>query len=199
MDRIFRTAVPLFLNANYKMWGLQYYNLRFINPAAQFNWYMFNGTRVNHLLVPELQSLTNFHCSFCDKKEIIEYVNEPTIEHFRPKTLYPLISYYWGNLFLCCTSCQRKGDEYNKLLLKPDTFDYTFDDYFIIDWPTGFILPKHNDPHPNFFRADVTIELYGLNKGGRPKARMNELKAYLKTTEPNIEDFSYRFYILKGL
>lgn len=198
MERINRPAAPAFLAANYKRWSWQWKYLRIANPQANFNWYQHNHQPVNQLLLPSLQAMTNFHCSFCDQKNLEDGVIEPTVEHFKPKSAFPLLSYVWGNLFLCCGSCQKKYERYTTDLLKPDRATYNFDDYFVIDWTTGKLEPLHTAPDPRYYAAFNTIDLYGLNRGGKPKARLKELDQYNDSGNPNIDDFSYRFFITRA-
>lgn len=198
MDRVNRTAPPVYMTTNYKRWGRQFARLKERNPAAQFQWYVYNGDRVNTLILPLLQAMTDYHCAFCDVKGLEEGVQEPTIEHFRPSSRYPYLSHYWYNLFPCCYSCQRKGNDFDKALLKPDRDNYGFDDYFLIDWETGKLLERYAAPDPRYFNAKKTIELYGLNLTGRKKARLQELKTYNNDPAPNINDYSYRFFIARA-
>lgn len=198
MERINRPATPQFLADNYKRWSRQWTNLRLANPNANFQWYHHNHQAVNHLLLPHLQLMTNFHCTFCDQKNLEDGVVEPTVEHFKPKSDYPLLSYYWGNLFLCCNSCQKKYERFTDDLLKPDRATYNFDNYFSIDWETGKIEPLYATPDPRYYAAYNTIDLYGLNKGGKPRARLIELKQFNDSMNPIIEEFSYRFFITRA-
>lgn len=202
MDSIIRPNAPIYMSDNFRKWGRQYFELRQRNRIANrkttFNWYSYNGQPVNQLILPVLQGMTEFHCSFCDLKGLVEGVNEPTIEHFKPSSQFPLLSHFWDNLFLCCYSCQRKNSRYDKQLLKPDRVTYTFDDYFVIDWGTGDIAERYKAPHPNYYSAKVTIQLYGLNKPARSKARLRELKHYQDEANPVLDDFSYRFFIIRA-
>jgi len=198
MEKIVRPNAPAFLIDNYKRWGRQYEALRARNPQAQFQWYQHSNQKVNILLLPYLQLMTQSHCSFCDIFEVTENVVEPTVEHFKPSSRFPILSYYWGNLFLCCNSCQKKNDRFEDYLLKPDRLDYLFDDYFLIDWVTGKIFEKHTLPDLRYFKAEATIRLYGLNNGGRPNARLRELKQFNNDPIPIIDEYSYRFFIRRA-
>lgn len=198
MERITRIAIPPFLFNNYKVWGRQWEALKRANPRARFQWCAHGGMSVNHLLLPDLQTMTDYHCSFCDIGRLEEGVIEPTIEHFKPKAKHPLLAYHWENLFLCCYSCQKKGSNFTKDLLKPDRVNYSFDDFFIIDWASGEIHPRHLAPDIRYSAAFNTIDLYGLNKGGKPRARLKELELYQQGNTPNINDFSFRFFISRA-
>jgi len=48
--------------------------------------------------------MTQAHCAFCDGQ--IGAESRETVEHFRPKGLFPELAYAWDNLFPCCDLCQ---------------------------------------------------------------------------------------------
>lgn len=126
MMKIVKTPAPDFLRKNYKKWGKRYKAKR-NNPAKSnaFTWAIHKGTKANILLLPFLRIETNHHCSFCDGFPL-ETTGE-TIEHFRPKSVFPLISYVWANLFHCCKYCnESKGENPGRNLLKPDKLSYSF-------------------------------------------------------------------------
>ncbi len=183
-----RPESPQCLKENYKKWGKEYKANLEINPNYSFHWH-----NRRDLIDDTLFLMTANHCSFCDIQPL--KASGPTIEHFRPKNKSPLLSYYWGNLFYCCSNCQKKGTRFSKKLLKPDQVSYKFLDYFIYNYSTGMIKPN---PARNSFdqeRADLTIELYGLNDWGRPDERIKERQKFLDASNPNINDYSYRFIL----
>jgi hypothetical protein len=103
-----------------------------------------------------------------------------------------------GELILCCGLCQAKGDDFDELLLKPDDENYDFDDYFDIEWDTGWLVPNVLAPCENQRRAAVTIKLYRLNDNGKPDDRVAELESCTSTNQPYIDSCSYRFYVRRG-
>lgn len=139
MMKIERPSAPDFLKQNYKKWGKQYKKKRDdSNRNNKFDWATHKRQKVNHLLLPILQQMTNYHCSFCDRSEL--ETGGETIEHFRPASKFPLLSYVWINLFYCCNHCQKsKGDEPERLLIRPDASGYSFEKYFLFDAATGNI------------------------------------------------------------
>ena len=125
---------------------------------------------------------------------------QPIIDHFCPKTISPLIAYFYPNLMLSCSSCNSyKGDKYNKrALLKFDRDTYTFDEHYYIDFESGQIIVRPDIDFSKQVRARYTLFVLGINKAARPSARKAELEQYEDGNNPNIDNFSYRFYIIRS-
>ena len=193
MMKLVKTPAPEFLRSNYKKWGKKYKAKREnINKTDNFVWATHQGEKVNVLLLPFLRIETNYHCAFCDGFPL-EATGE-TIEHFRPKSSFPLLSYLWANLLYCCKYCnENKGENPERLLIKPNEINYSFETYFLFDYDSGKIESNPALPEIGKLKAENTIRLYGLNEHNRPKWRKRFLKLYLKTENPNVEDFPYRF------
>ena len=193
MMKLVKTPAPEFLRSNYKKWGKKYKAKREnVNKTDNFVWATHQGEKVNVLLLPFLRIETNYHCVFCDGFPL-EATGE-TIEHFRPKATFPLLSYLWANLLYCCKYCnENKGENPERLLIKPNDINYSFETYFLFDYDSGKIEPNPALPETGKLKAENTIRLYGLNEHNRPKWRKRFLKLYLKTENPDIEDFPYRF------
>ncbi len=197
MMKLVKTPAPGFLRSNYKKWGKRYKAKR-ENPnrSNDFIWAIYQGQKVNLLLLPFLRIETNFHCSFCDGFPL-ETTGE-TIEHFRPKSSFPLLSYLWANLLYCCKYCnENKGENLERSLIKPNDINYSFETYFLFDYDSGKIEPNPALISTEKLKAENTIRLYGLNEYNRPLWRKRFLKLYLKTENPDIEDFPYRFIFQK--
>ncbi|MGB0932044.1 MAG: hypothetical protein ACPGVB_14765 [Chitinophagales bacterium] len=169
------------------------------NPKFKFQWKQIEGKRVNHKLLPDLKEMTTNHCSFCDGSPMGAMIKE-TIEHFRPKSKYPLLAYQWENLFLACHFCQEKGDTFDEKLLKPDDVAYEFNRYFIFNFRTYEIEVRQDSgiSEEDKERAKITLEIYKLNYTDRSKARQRTFKQYYNTLEANrdVDDFSYRYMFL---
>jgi len=130
MMKLERSPAPEFLQKNYKAWGHEFADKRKENPAYSFTWKSYEGKRVNEILREFLVSITRNHCSFCDSYPL-GTASRQTIEHFRPKSQYPLLAYTWHNLFLCCDVCQNaKNEKFDRKLLKPDKPDYCFENSY---------------------------------------------------------------------
>ncbi len=183
-----RMKSPQSLKENYKKWGKEYKQNLQRNSGYSFHWH---GRRDE--IDEALFLMTANHCSFCDIQPL--KASGATIEHFRPKKKKPLLAYYWGNLFYCCSNCQKKGDRFSKKLLKPDQLSYEFRHYFIYSFSTGIIYPNPACSSEDQERAEITIVLYGLNDWGRPYERIKERQKFLEAVKPNINVYSYRFIL----
>lgn len=197
MMKLERPPAPSWLKSNYKKWGKRFARKKGENPGYAFNWPSYEGKRINEHLKPLLIAMTANHCSFCDGYPL-GTASRQTIEHFRPKSLFPLLACLWQNLFLCCDACQgAKGERFDRKLLKPDTVDYHFDKYFVLNFKTGDIRPNPKAGKPDRERAALTISLYGLNDFGRSHSRLREYAKYQDLVEKgyHLDDFSYRFFL----
>lgn len=148
-------------------------------------------------MLKALEPVAKQHCAFCDGYPLGPFARQ-TLEHFRPVSHYPRLCYAWFNLFVCCDQCQAaKRDHFDKKLLKPDTEDYSFERYFIINYKTGEIAPNPRATEAEQQRAQTTITLYGLNDYGCPQSRIREAKRYQDLLEKGytLDDFSYRFFL----
>ncbi len=197
MNKIDRTPAPEWLEEKYEEWGKQWQEkYAETRRSSDFRWRQYNKMGYDNL-VEKLSAMTKEHCSFCDAYPMIRRMKR-TVEHFRPKTKFPLIAYKWNNLFLCCGLCQEKGDEFDEKLLKPDDDAYSFDEFFVINWDTGELKPNKGQSIDNQIRAEITIKLYRLNKNGKPEDRLEELGKFNDSNNPNIDEWAYRFFIERG-
>jgi hypothetical protein len=113
-----------------------------------------------------------------------------------------LLAYFWYNLFPCCNECQKKGETFSKLLLKPDVTGFDFQDYFIYNYSTGELEPNPSVSIQNQERANITLQLYRLNDKERPEERKRVLEMYYRQWDsnknglkPDKNDFSFRFIL----
>ncbi len=169
-----RPQQPDWLKENYKKWGMTF-KKKLANPNLKddFIWAIYQGKKVNTILLPILRDSTKKHCAFCDNK-----ITKGTIEHFRPSSKFPRLSYVWHNLFPCCSDCQEKGSEFTKQLLKPDRKDYKFSDYFLYNSISGKldVNPKANEKEKK--SAEETIRIYKLNRPELIEDRMDCFEFY---------------------
>jgi uncharacterized protein (TIGR02646 family) len=183
-----RPEIPTVLKENQKKWSSAYQIRRSKDEGAEFFWPEINKTPLNQHLLPALKQMTDEHCAYCDGYPL-DTICTPTIDHFQPKSKFPELAFTWDNLFLCCQFCQGsegKADSWNADALKPDQADYQFEKYFYYEYETGRLHPNSSATPDDQHRAEATIKLMGLNKGGRPEARKRDLK------RPK-EDRTYRF------
>lgn len=193
MKKFERGPAPGFLVDNCEAWGLDYEQRRTAEPGARFFWRQFEGQPVNQRLLPLLKVQTQDHCAFCDNFPVSPPSIE-TIEHFRPKSVFPREAYRWENLYFCCQHCQQKGDDYDEDLLRPDAIDYEFDRYFRWDFTSGEIKINDQASSADQRRAEVTIRLYKLNER-HPVIRKLWLSRRARLEEESLDTMPYRHFI----
>ena len=187
-----RLPAPDFLLEKFHYWGVQWEKRHSENPSAQFNWRQIDGEKVRDLLLVPLKKQTSAHCSFCDCYPVSP-PGDDTIEHFKPKSAYPLEAYCWENLYFCCNHCQKKGADYDVRLLRPDAEGFRFEDYFRWEYSTGELKPNPESSSENQRRAEITIELYLLNVR-HPELRRMELRKYMRAGG-DLREWSYTQYL----
>jgi len=192
MLKITRPVCPPLLAAGSAKWADDFVTARAANSQAKFRWRSENSYQQ---MRASLLTMTLHHCAFCDG--LIGAESRETVEHFQPKKDFPHLAYTWENLFPCCDQCQsQKGEAYHQDLLKPDHPTYEFEDYFICNVSDGSIEADPAASPPNQQRANKTIELYGLNLPTRKKARVWQLKLFVKDNgETPLDEFPYRYFI----
>jgi len=143
MEKIKSSLTPEWLNEKWEQWGVEW-NEKYkkTKKSSGFRWRQYQNKGHKDLL-EELLNISLYHCFFCDAYPMGMRL-QCTIEHFRPKSKFPLLAYKWDNLFLSCRICQDKGDSFHEGLLKPDVESYKFDDYFDIVWSTGELIHNEN-------------------------------------------------------
>ena len=99
------------------------------------------------------------HCNYCDN--YMGYSSRDTIDHFLPKKHFSHQAYAWGNLYLCCDGCQRKGTKYDRQVLRPDAADYSFSRYFRYKRNGELVVIAEDDT--DRIRAEITIKILDLN------------------------------------
>lgn len=138
-----------------------------------------------------LFSCNNDHCAYCDCHPLQDDRGFE-IDHFVPKTIEPLKSFTYTNLFPSCNECNKKGNNYDTLLLKPDEENYKFEDYFRYDSFTGEIIPNESKPIENQERAKLTTIILRLNIGNKPINRLKAIKKEIKLNTP-LDERPYRY------
>lgn len=121
-----------------------------------------------------LSDHTAQHCAYCDN--LMGYSSRDTIDHFLPKKHFPCLAYVWGNLYLCCDGCQRKGTRYDKRALRPDEAGYQFSRYFRfkLDGSICAIAGDKSDHE----RAEITIEVFDLNDSDLVRDRCKAFRVH---------------------
>jgi uncharacterized protein (TIGR02646 family) len=194
-----RMNPPAVWAENEARWNGQWVELLARNRAASFSWYRHEGRTTHDIALPTLKAQTGEHCSFCDGFPI-EGISLDTIEHFRPKChgRFPERAYTWGNLYYCCSCCQKeKREKWDENLIAPDAPGHTFNRYFEFDFTTGELRASTNADDADRRRAQTTIDMYGLDT---PKRRLLRKLALKKWTESDrhtraLDEHAYRDYL----
>lgn len=196
MLKINRLKAPecLTANNNYKNWGMNY-----AVTGHSWHWHQYQTNDVDKILRPILLQMTANHCSFCDAYRMPNPV-APTIEHFRPRAIFPLLAYTWHNLFLCCNNCQKNPAGFDmskqnlRKLLKPDSKDYSFHKFYYFDSNTGRIeIRSANLNDIEIERAKITRDYYQLNDEELIASRLEILEDLEHYQSKDCSKRPYRF------
>ena len=181
----------------WQLYGERYRQNRATNAGHQFQWPDINGKPLNQHLLPNLRTLTDSHCAYCDQYPLRKA--EESIDHFLPKSdpkFYGLVC-QWENLYLSCVSCQSRSSEYLPALLRPDETTFSFERYFVYDFFRHHITINEQASPADQHRAETTIRLFKLNDDGNPGARRIALDRWLRTNpaERVVDDFNFRYLL----
>jgi len=167
------------------------------NMSFDWNIPVKNKTyRIRDMVLPILLDMTKHHCAFCDFYPLSSEIYPTHIEHFYPKSRYPEKAYLWDNLYPACFGCNnKKRDNFDEKLLKPDDPSYHFEKYFMITGD-GKLCPSYYGNQDEKERSELTIEIYKLNRGFLLSERKKFLYDYSKIFPiTDIDQRSFRFLI----
>lgn len=191
MRKLTRPEAPDCLQQNAATWNQDFAAVRKINPKHAFSW---RSATCYQQLRERLAEMTQTHCAFCDGQLGTE--SRETVEHFRPKGVFPDQAFEWSNLFPCCDVCQSaKLEKFDPALLKPDESSYASGHYFLANYKTGQLDILPSAAAADQQRAEISIELYGLNLAARNKARLREWEHYQRDPTPELDDYNYRYFL----
>jgi uncharacterized protein (TIGR02646 family) len=108
-------------------------------------------------------------CGYCEMRcrETDSPTKAPTLDHFRPRSEFPELTYEWSNWIYSCWRCnQEKGNlwpdsEYVDPCAVP--FDERPEAYFEVDVVTGEVIAKSGLSEEGKRKAQSTIDDIGLN------------------------------------
>jgi hypothetical protein len=104
-----------------------------------------------------------------------------TVEHFKPKELYPYEAYRWENYRLVCGTLNgRKGN--NEDVLDPFAIE---NGWFVLDFPSLFVRPGDGISPSLAEQVHSTIKRLSLNDEGTClQARINWIRDYIQVPFP---------------
>ena len=116
-----------------------------------------------------------FHlCAYCEE------VCKGEVDHFRPKSVFPELTYEWDNWLLACTPCNRtKGDKWPSAdYVNPcaDSPPERPESYFTYDTVTGEMIPRDDLSPPMRERAIGMITDLKLNDYHHLKSRLGRIR-----------------------
>jgi len=120
----------------------------------------------------DLYSLYQGYCAYTCL-HIHEMTGASTVEHIKPKRLFPALAYEWMNYCLACARINSKKGEQVDLI---NPFDVV-DDLFLLKLETGFMFA--NAKNSLFDIADKTITNLDLNNQTWCKARQKCLVDFI--------------------
>lgn len=161
MIKLQREKIPATLKRNVKKWTqelLDAIEQHKPKKAPDRYWNKYRKTEVKKAL----QAMSHDKCAYCESK--ISHLDYGHIEHYRPKSRYPHLTFAWENLLLACAICNgaehkgdrfplKDGDETQPLLLNPCD-----------DNPADHLELFEARLVPLTERGKVTCDLMGLNR-----------------------------------
>lgn len=125
-----------------------------------------------------------------------------TVDHFRPVSdeEFWRFAFEWTNLYVSCDVCQQaKRDFFDPLLLRPDEAGFCFETYFIYDAHSGRIEPNPAASYCDRKRADLTWQVFDLNRDERCVSRRRTLQRMLRDQRNGelgaAREYPYRFLL----
>jgi uncharacterized protein (TIGR02646 family) len=154
MRKLAKLAKPVVLNNNDVAWTDEL--LAAAPGSAHFK--LIEGRYGHQEIRENLSAETSRKCAYCES--YIDPVSFPQIEHIRPKSLHPNLTFVWENLTLACEVCNVR-----KAAIDPDgtnfvhPYDEEPEDHFIFLGPV--VAPK-----TNALAARNMINWIDLNRAG---------------------------------
>lgn len=151
-------------------------------------WTKFTKTKLKEETVEQLKKMYKGCCAYCEGK--YESTSYPHIDHFKPKSLYPELTFEYNNMNISCEKCNKaKSNKFDFKLINPSE-----------DNPDEHIRFKKLLATPLDERGKFTIELLKLNSEEKTEAkienyifiseRIEMAFKYIRYAEKNKEDRS---------
>jgi uncharacterized protein (TIGR02646 family) len=132
--------------------------------------------RPEEWFIPVLQMLramsgSGERCMYCSGSEASQ------VEHYRPKSLYPALTFDWSNLLWVCGQCnQRKGNQFDEKKTPINPVDENVWQHFFID-QFGNLRSRWNEVLDDLDpRAEETVRMLELDRQALQESRLARLK-----------------------
>ena len=166
MIKLDKLPEPDVLSRNKASWTstlMSYVNSGREIPAHIKNRY--NDPEVKDLLITE----TNGKCMYCES--YISTVAPEHIEHYRPKSVYPHLTFEWKNLGLACPWCNiKKNNDFDETCAVINPYIDSPEEHFV---SLGTMICHK----PNDKRAELTEYLLELNRPELLESRKSRIDA----------------------
>jgi uncharacterized protein (TIGR02646 family) len=134
MRKVKRLEKPEILQKHEKKWVKK---IQIALKGSKKNLELATNKYKHEEIKKQLQNMFLGKCAYCESKYI--HVGFGDIEHFRPRSKFPLLAVKWTNLLLSCGRCNSsgvKGDKFPRIKLinpcidNPDEhFLFSYDEY----------------------------------------------------------------------
>lgn len=125
-----------------------------------------------------LAEMSHWKCAYCETE--LAAKRSAQVEHFRPKSLFPLYAYDWDNYFLGCGGCNgAKGDQWPAAggsFVRPDGVE---DPAELFEFLEDGTIRAAIEGGP----AAATIPAFGLNRNWLCRWRKREISSTLRELE----------------
>ena len=141
------------------------------NPSPSSNDWETHWSRATPWLVEGYKHICAYSCL-----RIYRDANDPTVDHYLPKSKYPALAYEWHNFRLCTLRMNRRKwnheDVLDPFIIQPG--------WFVLDFQT--VLIKSNTTLDDGLRNRVkaTIERLKLNHEQDIQARLSRIQDYIQ-------------------
>lgn len=118
-------------------------------------------TSVRRQVAPDAEVLARlFHdkCAFCES--FVRHVAAPQVEHYRPKTTFPALTFSWENWLLSCPACN--GRKWAHFPIGPDGKPSLLDP--TVDEPDEHLSFTNEHVRGRTDRGRATIDLLDLDR-----------------------------------
>lgn len=117
----------------------------------------------------QLKKETYGKCMFCEST--IGHIAYEHIEHYRPKSKYPRLTFDWSNLGLACPICNiKKGEEFDEQYPIVNPYIDNPEDYLL--FLGTMVIHKSNNK-----RGEITETLLELNRPELMEARKDRINS----------------------
>lgn len=134
-------------------------------------WTNFSKSKLKKEVVDSLNEMYSGMCAYCEAS--ISEVAFPNIEHFRPKSVFPLLCYEYSNKHCVCPSCNtNKKDKFDEKMIDPS-----------VDNPEKHIKFEGYTAVAKDERGQMMIELLKINNEKRTHEKKDLFEKYTKAIE----------------